>query len=143
MKKMTSIAMAFAAVAAVAGSVAQAADRTGRQAGPGRFNFERADADSSGDVTFEEFAAAMDQTLAKADADGDGKFTVAEIADAIQRARMERMARRMIARFDANGDGVLTKDEIEAGQKKRFDQIDANGDGKIEKTEMPVRKKAN
>ena len=94
---------------------------------------------NSGDVTFEEFSAAMAKRFPSADANSDGKMTVAEIADAIERMRAERMAQRIVKRFDTNGDGELTKDEIESRQKKMFALLDRNDDGKIEKSEMPRR----
>ena len=94
---------------------------------------------NSGDVTFEEFAAAMKSRIGDADADSDGKMTVAEIAAEIERMRAERMARRMIERFDTDGDGMLTLVEIEARQKKMFALLDRNDDGKIVPEEMPKR----
>ncbi len=105
--------------------------------GPGgHMRLERADADNSGDVTFEEFAAVMNERMGDADADKDGKMTVAEIADQIERMRAERMARRLIERFDTDGDGALTKAEIESRQKKMFALLDRNDDGKIVQEEM-------
>jgi Ca2+-binding EF-hand superfamily protein len=136
MKKSTKIALAFLALAGAAGSAAMAQD--GKRGGGMRF--EQTDADSSGDITFEEFAAAMKRLdFARADADRDGKATVGEIADEIERMRAERMARRIIARFDADGDGALTAAEIESRQKKLFALMDRNDDGKVVKDEMPRR----
>ena len=141
MKKSTKIAIAFLAIAGAAGSVAFAGEHGKRSERLGHrgANFERADADSSGDVTFEEFAAAMNSRVTGADADGDGKMTVAEIASEIERMRAERMAKRIVERFDADGDGMLTKAEIESRQKKMFALLDRNDDGKIVKEEMPRR----
>ena len=64
-------------------------------------------------------------------------MTVAEIASEIERMRAERMARRIVERFDADGDGMLTVAEIESRQKKMFALLDRNDDGKIVKEEMP------
>lgn len=138
MTTSTKLAMAFLAVATASGSQALASDRSERGERNG-FRFERADADSSGDVTFEEFAAAMNSRIGNADADGDGKMTVAEIASEIERMRAERMARRIVERFDSDGDGMLTAAEIEARQKKMFARMDRNDDGKIVPEEMPRR----
>ena len=135
MKKSTKIALTFLAIAGAAGSTAFAADRDGRQG----MRFERMDADSSGDVTFEEFAAAMKNRIGDADADKDGKMTVGEIASEIERMRAERMARRIVQRFDTDGDGALTTAEIESRQKKMFALRDRNDDGRIVKEEMPRR----
>lgn len=52
--------------------------------------------------------------------------TASEIATQIERMRADRMARRIIDRFDANRDGVLTKAEIEARQKIMFALMDRN-----------------
>ncbi len=139
MKKSTKIALSFLAIAGAAASTAFAADRDGRRDGRQGMRFERADADSSGDVTFEEFAAAMKNRIGNADADKDGKMTVGEIASEIERMRAERMSRRIVQRFDTNGDGALTTAEIESRQKKRFALLDRNDDGKIVKEEMPRR----
>ena len=137
MKKSTRIALTFLALAGAAGSVSAAVAQDGRRGGGMRF--EQTDADSSGDITFEEFAAAMENRVGKADKDGDGKMTVAEIASEIERMRAERMARRMVERFDTDGDGALTTAEIESRQKKMFALMDRNDDGKIVKEEMPRR----
>jgi len=141
MRKTTTIAAAFLALAGFA-SAAHAADdgRRGDRSGPRSVaDFEAADADANGEVTFEEFVAAINDRLVDADADGDGKMTVGEIADAIERMRAERMARRMIERFDADGDGALTMAEVESRQKKMFALLDRNDDGKIVRDEMPRR----
>lgn len=140
MRISTKLSLAFLALAGLAGaSHAQGPDGMRGPGGGGQMRFERADADNSGDVTFEEFAAAMNQRLGEADADNDGKMTVAEIADQIERMRVERMARRLVERFDADGDGALTEAEIESRQKKMFALLDRNDDGKIVQDEMPRR----
>jgi len=135
MKTSTKLAMAFLAIASTATGKAFAEDR-GDRAG---HRFERADADSSGDITFEEFTAAMGNRVNAADADKDGRITVAELSAAIEKTRAERMAKRMMKRFDTDGDGVLTTAEVEARQKKVFAFLDRNESGKIEKAEMPRR----
>lgn len=135
MKTRARYAIAFVAIAGAISTTAIAADNKDRH---GRQNLmQRADADKSGDITFEEFAAAMDGRFADADADKDGKMTVGEIAGQIERMRAERMARRLVQRFDANGDGALTKAEIESRQKKQFALLDRNDDGKIAQDELP------
>ena len=67
--------------------------------------------------------------LAQFDLDRDGKMSDAERARAVD---------VRFARFDANGDGRITK--VEAGTcnrlAKHFDRIDANGDGRITKIEL-------
>lgn len=143
MKTKMKMALAFLALAGVAGTTAYAqGDRQRAGFGPGQSGLNRlqqADADASGDVSFEEFAAAMKTRIGDADTDKDGKMTVAEVASAIERMRAERMARRIIERFDTDGDGALTAAEIESRQKKMFALLDRNDDGKIAQGEMPRR----
>jgi len=43
---------------------------------------------------------------------------------------------RSIELFDSDGNGVLSREEYEAGMREVFDRIDANGDGKIDREEM-------
>ena len=142
MKKSMKTALAFLAVASAAGGVAVAAEnRPGFGEGPRHgMAFDRADADANGDVTFEEFAAAMNSRMGSVDADKDGKMTVAEIASEIERMRAERMARRVIERFDTDGDGALTAMEVETRQKEMFALLDRNDDGRILDEEMPRRR---
>lgn len=144
MKTSMKYALAFLTFAGFAGGTADAAgpDADGPD-GPGgpraTMRFERMDVDDSGDVSFEEFSAMMQSRIGDADANKDGKMTVDEIASAIERMRAERMARRLIERFDTDGDGALTTAEIQSRQKKMFALMDRNDDGKIEKDEMPRR----
>ena len=112
MKKSTKAAIAFLALAGTAGSLAYASDqgeRHGKWPRMGMMRFDKMDKDANGDVTLEEFTAAMDKRMVNADTDHDGKITVAEIAAAIEKMRFERMAERLVERFDTNGDGVLTE----------------------------------
>jgi EF hand len=139
MKTSTRLALAFLTLAGIAGTAAYAADNGPDRHDPraGMMRFDRLDADQSGDVTFEEFSAALKSRIGDADKDHDGKMTVAEIASEIERMRTERMARRIVERFDTDGDGMLTAAEIDSRQKKMFALLDRNDDGKVEKDEMP------
>lgn len=138
MKKTTTAAIAFVTFAGLAGGAALAKDGFGHRDRGERAEqrFERADADSSGDLTFEEFSAAFEERIGGADANSDGVMTVEEIAAEIERRRAERMARRIIERFDTDGDGQLTTAEIESRQKKMFALLDGNDDGKLEMDEV-------
>ncbi len=135
MSKKTTLAMAFLALAGLAGAQALAnEDDAGRKDRGSRF--ERVDADNSGDVTFEEFTAGFMERIGSADANGDGKITVEEMADHILRQRAERQARRMIERLDVNGDGELDLSEVESRQRKHFALMDRNDDGVLQKEEL-------
>ncbi|MFZ1680560.1 MAG: acid-shock protein [Rhizobiaceae bacterium] len=143
MKTLTKILLAAGAVA-VAGTSASLADdgwrRHGKNGGPDAMErFEKADADKSGDVTFDEFANAMNAGIGMADANKDGTLTADEITAEIQKRMAERMAARIIERFDTDGDGKLTTAEVESRQKKAFAMLDRNDDGKIARDELPRR----
>ncbi len=142
MKKSVKLALAFATLAGLAGTTAYAKEGPRRPHGPGGgMQFEKADTDDSGDITFEEFAAVMNDRIgfADADADTDGKLTVEEIAAEMQRQRELRRAQRLVERFDTDGDGALTAEEIETHQRKVFALMDRNDDGTVAEDELPRR----
>jgi len=144
MKTSTKLSLAFLTFAGLVSGVAYAAGPDGGAGAPGgrggMMRFDRLDTDNSGDVTFEEFSAMLKSRVGEADANKDGKITVDELAAEIEKIRAERVAQRLIDRFDTNGDGMLTAGEVDSRQEKMFALLDKNDDGKIEKDEMPQRK---
>ncbi len=136
------IALGFLALSTVLGGAAVAKNRHGggmdhgMMGGP-MMNMDTMDADKNGDISFEEFSKAAGDRFILADTNKDGKVTVEEMAAAIEKMRAENMAKRMIDKFDTNGDGALTQEEITVGQKKIFALMDKNNDGKVIKDEMP------
>lgn len=64
------------------------------------------------------------------DKDGDGKVAVAELPEPMK---------EHLAQADANGDGVLTREELKAAHEKHHEEMkkraDTNGDGQISKEE--------
>lgn len=57
-----------------------------------------------------------------------------------RRARREERMRRLVERFDRNGDGVVTPDEMPPGLARRLQQLDRNHDGWLdERDEAPAR----
>ena len=52
-----------------------------------------------------------------------------------QAADLQRNIRDMLS-FDANNDGIVTKEELEAGLQRQFAAADTNGDGKLDAAEM-------
>jgi EF hand len=143
MKKTTGMALAFLALSAAVTGAANADKRHGggdagmMGGGAGMQPMELADADKNGEITFDEFKKAAGDRFVLADVNKDGKVTVEEMAAAIEKMRTERMAKRMIERFDADNDGSVTLAEIENGQKKIYALMDRNDDGKIVAGEMP------
>jgi len=100
-----------------------------------------ADTNGDGVVTKAEF----DALFKRIDTNHDGKIDQAE-AQAFRKAMWEerraKMEARLEARFkaaDKNGDGALTKDEVQAGLPRLapyFDQLDTNHDGKLTMDEI-------
>jgi hypothetical protein len=110
--------------------------------GPGRRAdrmLQRLDQDGSGDISVEEFSQRRLGWLSEADADGDGVISMEELTSAIDQRRQERREARLLARFDINGDGEITIEELERHQEKRFALMDRNDDGVLTADEMPRR----
>jgi Ca2+-binding EF-hand superfamily protein len=138
MRKSITLALAFAALAGAVGTTAYAENNASAKMREGMMmRLNKAMKDSDGTITFDQFSDAMNARLKKLVADNGGKLTVAQLADALEKVRFERMARRIIARYDTKGDGTLTADDITSRQKKVFALLDKNNDGKIEQGELP------
>lgn len=113
--------------------------------------FGALDADGDGSVTQEELdAAGPAAAFAAADADGDGALSGDELTafrEARQAAREELRQKmrqqRMLERFDENGDGSLSLEELQArdhGPQTMFDRLDVDGDGAVSREEMAALK---
>jgi Ca2+-binding EF-hand superfamily protein len=139
MRKSTKLALAFLALAGAVGTAAYADEHPGGPRDGMMMRLNKAMKDSDGTITFDQFSEAMNARLKKIVADNGGKVTVAQLADALEKARFEQMAKRIIARYDTKGDGTLTSDDVTSHQKKAFAMLDRNNDGKIEKSELPKK----
>lgn len=51
------------------------------------------------------------------------------------------MAKRIIERFDVDGDGAVTQAEIDTNQQKIYALLDKNNDGKLLQDELNHKKK--
>ncbi|UWQ78235.1 EF-hand domain-containing protein [Leisingera sp. S132] len=134
MKHVKFIALIVAAAGMTAGSAALAKGFGHHGAG---MSFEEIDADGNGEVSKAEIEAMKDARFAKADADGDGKLTLEEM-QAHAQARASEHAAHMLERFDKDGDGALSKDEMPQPRRagRMFDRMDADGSGGISKEEF-------
>ncbi|ESY81970.1 hypothetical protein X739_27030 [Mesorhizobium sp. LNHC220B00] len=138
MRKTTKLALAYIALAGAVGGAAYGENLDSANVRERTMmRLDKAMKDNDGKITFEQFSDVMDARLKKLVTDNGGKLTVAQLADALEKARFERMARRIIARYDSKGDGTLTSDDITGREKKLFAMLDKNNDGKIEKGELP------
>jgi Ca2+-binding EF-hand superfamily protein len=105
---------------------------------------KRIDTDGDGKISPEEREAAQAEREAmraerdaertkREDTDGDGK-----VSDAERAAAQTQRVQDMHTRYDANGDGKLTTDELGASRRFRGDasKADTNGDGVISNDEL-------
>ena len=120
--------------------------------------FATMDANRDGRISMQEHDAAAKAMFTRMDADHDGRLTAAELhgghrmmkpgegtqhdmaggADhPMDRGDMHRqMAAGMMARMDANHDGVLTAPEHAAAAEAMFAKMDVDHDGKVTSAEM-------
>lgn len=103
--------------------------------GHGRM-LERLDGDGDGSVSRDEMQAHRAGRFAGFDGDGDGRVTRDEIAAAMQARMAERfgrMADRMVALQDADGDGAISAQEFGRADRMEmmFLRLDQDGDGTI------------
>jgi Ca2+-binding EF-hand superfamily protein len=52
-------------------------------------------------------------------------------------ARREARMRELVRRYDRNGDGVVTPDEMPPGLARRLQRLDRNGDGWLDERDRP------
>ncbi|AHD01525.1 EF-hand domain-containing protein [Leisingera methylohalidivorans] len=134
MKHVTFIAAIVAAAGLAAGGAALA--KGDGHHGP-KMSFEEIDADGNGEVTKAEIQALKEARFGKADTDGNGVLTLEEM-QAHAQAQANKRAARMLERFDKDGDGALSKDELPEPRRagRMFDRMDADGSGGISKQEF-------
>jgi hypothetical protein len=97
--------------------------------------------DASVGVDLSTFLARNRTRIMRADADHDGRVSRAEWAawwDARPGKGPYDPAGRLRA-IDADGDGFLTAEEIDATSTKRFARLDADHDGRVVRAERPCR----
>lgn len=139
--KTTLSAVTLAAMVAASFSTIAHAQTGPRGGAPMPFDFATLDANGDGQVTQDEIAAQRTARIAAMDTDGDGNLSEAELTAAHEAREAERKAARtkqMMARMDANKDGVVSLAEMTPDADhgvKMFKRIDANGDGAISKAE--------
>ncbi|MBL8564718.1 MAG: EF-hand domain-containing protein [Hyphomicrobiaceae bacterium] len=95
------------------------------------------DLDKDGTVTLDEFLKDRTDRFASLDKNGDGVIDSDEIT-ARMKAEADYRLRVLVKRFDANGDGKVTKDDAGARARERFAELDVNGDGVISKADRPA-----
>jgi len=98
--------------------------------------FDRADADHSGGISYEEFAALRDQRGERRGPEG-ARFERRRPGGPDGERGPGRMGGGMIRGADANNDGTVTQAEFADAALARFDRVDVNNDGTISAEERP------
>ena len=104
----------------------------------GEMLFRTFDADKDGTITAAEIDAETERRLSGNDANGDGALSLEEF----QGVWMEMLRNRMVdafQRFDDDGDGVITKAEVDEKTSWMMSRMDRDGDGKITREEQRPR----
>lgn len=108
---------------------------------PHGFDIAAMDTNKDGKVTKAEEEAFRAARFKEADTNGDGKLSADEMV-AMQikqmQARLAEHAAKMIKRADTDADGMLSAAEMAArpGPEMMFDKIDANHDGAVTQDEV-------
>jgi hypothetical protein len=104
------------------------------------------DVEGNGQLTAASHVAGAAKRFEMMDADKDGKVTAAEIgasrgAEAIAWATEDVSASDKIRKLDANRDGALSAKEYADGSQAMFKSLDADGDGVLTPDEMYIPSK--
>lgn len=94
-----------------------------------------ADANGDGAVTRAEALAVREAAFARMDANGDGYVSQAERAATTGQRRGQRQE-AVRAEMDADGDGRLSRAEVMNAPMPLFDRADANGDDVLSAEEL-------
>ena len=136
-------ALSAAILAGATLAVANEEGGYGGHKGP-RASFEELDRDQDGQVTKAEMQAHREAHFTQMDTDGDGLVSEVELLTGMQKRADSRVARRvshMMERHDANDDGKLSVEEMQAQHGGRmFERADSDGDGAISREEFDAMK---
>jgi Ca2+-binding EF-hand superfamily protein len=113
--------------------------------GTGRM-FDRADADKNGTLSQSEVLASAETIFERRDRNKDGALDMADAGKDMKKGhhgkdRGER-AERMLKRLDENADGKLSQAEMLAHATGTFQRLDADGNGEVTKAEVDAKREA-
>lgn len=94
------------------------------------------DTDGDGRVSRAELAAGVERSFRSIDTAGTGRLGYIEFADWAERWLGDRTALPSPFTVDANGDNVVTLDELQAAVAHIYDRFDATRDGMVTRAEL-------
>jgi Ca2+-binding EF-hand superfamily protein len=98
--------------------------------------FDKIDTNHDGTISRAEYQAWIDGRFAKLDANGDGVVNADEVASSPMAAeRVQKRAEGFVNRYDASGNGQVSKADFEAKEMQRFDRL-SNGADSITEEEF-------
>jgi Ca2+-binding EF-hand superfamily protein len=107
---------------------------TALAAGPGfprtEKSFNQLDGDKDGKLSVAEIGPRSEKYLFRLDQNADGSLTKAEIEEWLQKG-LERRRDLMLADYDADRDGAISRQELSTFVSAEFGKADKDGDGSI------------
>lgn len=116
----------------------QARGGEGRRGGHHRAAFSRADANNDGNITRDEFLARPNQMFDRIDANRNGVIEASERPQPRQRG--EGGPRRERFNPDADNNGSISAVEHAAMGARMFERMDANSDGRVTQEELQAQR---
>jgi Ca2+-binding EF-hand superfamily protein len=136
-KQMLVLAAAAALMLAAASAFAQPGRPAGFGGPPSVGDiFAKLDKNADGKLTQDELPATHAERIMKADTDGDGAVTKEELEQARQARGGRPSIDDIFAKLDKNADGKLTQDELPERLAERIMKADTDGDGAVTKEEL-------
>jgi Ca2+-binding EF-hand superfamily protein len=110
--------------------------------GPGAL-FDRADKNGDGTIARDEFLSARAEQFTTRDRNGDGFIDNADLGErAASRPRVSQAMTAMVAQFDTDKDGKVSKAEFVDGGVKVFDRADGDKNAALDSKELEAAKAA-
>jgi Ca2+-binding EF-hand superfamily protein len=114
--------------------------RMQRPADPAKM-LDAADANKDGVLTRAEFLAQREKAFAHLDRNGDGYIDKSDVSAGFRpRQNKDGQFQELVARFDVDGDGRVSKAEFVNGPSPLFDQADKDHDGELNPEELAALK---
>jgi len=136
------LTIGLAALLLTGGLTVAGADTPRGERGPRGLDFGTLDRTGDGLLAPDDLEATAEARFAEFDADGNGEVTEAEFITHA-RAQAGDRAAAMFDRLDSDGDGILSRDVLEArggrmgaGLERMIERFDADGDGALSAEEF-------